>query len=284
MKKGDFIEDTEYEYQYHENGNLKRKTPKVGVIGLDTEYYENGNIKHTMEFDGNQWNGKWLYYYDNGNLGLTAKYKDGKLNGYATQYYKSGNISSKYLYRDDEFNGTTTDYYNNGQISGIRHYRNGQLEGKAIRYYKDGNIKSIRNYKNGLKYGTEIKYNKNRTISKTLYIYGIEKSKTNKEVSIADDISINTIFSDAYRSQAVELIYDNKNMNAPHVVNKSVDKQTTRKILKKAIKEKTHIHKNHTLLRKLLEFDINEEIPSDLYYDVATALHFACYLKALRRA
>ena len=36
-----------------------------------------------------------------------------------------------------------------------------------------------------------------------------------------------------------------------------------------------YIHNNHTLLNKLLEIDVNEPIPQELYEDVATALAFA---------
>ena len=88
-----------YKYQYYEDGKIKRKTPTKGLMGLDIGYYRNGNVEFSIEYDGKEWNGKWLYYYDDGKIQQITYYQNNELNGACTEYYKNGYWKCKYNVR-----------------------------------------------------------------------------------------------------------------------------------------------------------------------------------------
>lgn len=143
------------EFNYDEDGTLRRKAEVNDNLVKTTAYYENGLLESVLsqKVIGLELvnHGRCEAYYSNGNMQSNGVWKDGKREGEYKEYYENGKVKSTGRFKDDLYVGNWMFYYENGKIRRNVHFTEfGAYDGIEMRYDENGNLTLKQEFANGV--------------------------------------------------------------------------------------------------------------------------------------
>lgn len=268
------------EYQYYEDGSLKIVIPPDNAEGIELFYYPSGVLKSEVEYKNENKCGFGRWYYENGKIEADCNYKNDKRHGICKEYHYSGKLRLECEYKNGKKHGIEKRYYNSGQLSYEHSYKNGLRNGYSISYIeKTGEIQ----YKIFFRNGKIVDFYGNDGITGVQGLAENNKEEGGKAVNSREmteeekelwkeDNLLTPIITNKNRTACVVMLYNTVLSNKPPFIVEKLKGNKVTEFINSSAHSDDFIVEDNDLLEKLLDVNLSDRIPRELYEETGEVI------------